>query len=527
MTKTSKGKSNPKRNEADSGKSRSKWWGWWVNGFLLTGSVFVGLILLEFGARLLLPEQPDAERLENMFLVEPVENPKMVYRILPDRTFVTFGINYRTNEFGFRDKPVGRREDQTFRILCVGDSVTFGTGVKNEETFPNQLEGMLKEEVKEGLHVDVVNGGVSAFNTKNVLGLLESDLKKLAPDVVIYTFVENDLDDSLSGAPDGNLILYDPSKGPDEPHIQREFAAVWWLSKNPLDSEQSALMKLIRTSFPKVSDSALPLLIGDHPTTRKRWGVFEDSLETMKMVCETNEADFLVYSFAARNHSEPTVRRVNQICEEKGIPHATTLPMFDHRTYMKEYSLGFDPHCNTLGNQVMAERLMHFLQEEEQLPEEWFPSLPELNDYQDEIDTLVADQIEQEASRSPKEINLSTGDGIHGMLGGVDLAGRMARSCLFRLSPPGDTIEVEMKGLVTSEGSRQRVMAIIEGATAEESYDLPQTWETYQFTLPADYRDQVVEVEIKVLGPAWIPSMVERRQGRFQYTAGIRLMRRG
>ena len=524
-----KKQSRPGRNSnvAEPDKSRSKRPGWLVNGLLLFGSLVIGLILLEIGSRVLLPKPPPPERMENQFLVEAVSNPNMVYRILPDRTFVTFGLPYLTNEFGFRDEPVTGKDDSTFRILCVGDSVTFGTGVKNEETFPNQLETMLKDEVREGATVDVVNGGVSAFNARNILGLLESHIEEIDPDVVVYTFVENDLDDSMSAAPDGNLVYYDPTKQPDEPHLQREYAAVWWQSKNPPKPDGSAIMRLIANTFPKVSDSSLPFLVGDHPTPRTRWEAFEETLRSMKEICEAKGSRLLVYSFAATHHSEPTLRKVETICENLDLPHASTLPLFDHRTYMKEYSLGFDAHCNTLGNEVMATRLLHYLQQEEELPEEFFPSLPDPPPYEDVIDQKVADDLEKSALDSPKRIDIATGKGIQGMLGGVDLSGRMARSCIFRLSPPGDRIEVEMKGLVTAPGSKQSVVAIIEGVTAEESHDLPTVWRTYSFSIPPEFQEELVEIELRVLGPAWIPTLVERRQGLFQYTAGIRWIERG
>ncbi len=527
MSKKKTKSSRTESNVASPRKSRPSWVGWIVNTVLLLVSLIIGMFILEAGARYLLPKPPPPEKSVNRFQVEPTANTNMVYRILPDTTFVTFGISYPTNEFGFRDRPLAPKDENTFRILCIGDSVTFGTGVKNEETFPNQLEAMLLERVGDGYSVDVVNAGVSAYNARNVLGLLESHVEEIDPDLVIYTFVENDLDDSMSTGPDQHLVYYDPSKPPDEPHLQREFSAVWWQSKNPPKPGGSSLLRLIETSFSPVSDSSLPFLVGEHPTTRDRWESFERTLLTKKEICGEINAPLLVYSFAAKGHSEPTAKRVDQICRDLKIPHASTLPLFDHKTYMKDYSLGFDAHCNTLGNEVMATRLMHYLQEENVLPEDFFPSLPDPPIYKDEVDETIANELEESALDSPTLIDLSTGEGIQGMLGGVDLAGRMARSCFFRLSPPGDRLEVEMKGLVNSPGNKQRVVAIIEGATAEESYDLPTIWKTYSFSIPESLRDELVEVELKVLGPVWVPSLAERRQGLFPYTAGVRWMKRG
>ncbi len=135
---------------------------------------------------------------ETRWLVMPAPNPDMTYMLQPNSDFVTFGVPFRTNELGFRDGPIVPKSPNMFRILCVGDSVTFGTGVTNEETFPNVLERQLQQYTLPGIVVDVINAGVSAYNARNIRGLLEYYLSQLKPDVVVYIFVENDLDDSVS-----------------------------------------------------------------------------------------------------------------------------------------------------------------------------------------------------------------------------------------------------------------------------------------------------------------------------------------
>lgn len=462
----------------------------------------------------------------NRFQVEAVPNSRMVYRLLPNSRFVTFGVDYPTNELGFRDDTIAPRDEVDVRILCVGDSVTFGTGVRNEETFPNQLEQMLGESVAEGRRVEVINGGVSAYNAENVLGLLSTHLGDLRPDLVVYTFVENDLDDSLSPGPDGYLMYYDPSNPPDAPFIQREFPAIWWGSKQSASPPKGALLQILSGVFPEVPDDALPLLVGDHPEPIRRWRGFSETVSEMKNLCESVGAHFAVYSFAARNHSEPAIRKVETICKELGIPHASTLPIFDKRTYMKQHSLGYDAHCNPAGNRLMAERLSAFLADGGFLPEEIFPALPAFPYYDDRVADSVADRLEKKAFQSPKRIDLPSGKGIRGMLGGVDPVGRMARSCLFRLGAPGATLEVEVRGLVTSPGREQQLNLTIEGATQSTVHTIGTDWSVVSFPIPEHLRNQTLEFELRVEGPVWVPTPKERRQGMHPYTAGLRRLER-
>ena len=60
----------------------------------------------------------------------------------------------------------------TFRILCLGDSHTYGIGASAEHAWPRQLEGLLNARGG-GTQYRVVNGGVPGFNSSQVLLALE------------------------------------------------------------------------------------------------------------------------------------------------------------------------------------------------------------------------------------------------------------------------------------------------------------------------------------------------------------------
>jgi hypothetical protein len=63
-----------------------------------------------------------------------------------------FTVN--TNKYGFRGGPL-REPKESIRILCLGDSVTFGWGVSDTESYPYLLG--------ESTGLDVVNAGVPAM----------------------------------------------------------------------------------------------------------------------------------------------------------------------------------------------------------------------------------------------------------------------------------------------------------------------------------------------------------------------------
>jgi len=109
------------------------------------------------------------------------------------------GVPVKINDLGFRDtrdyvlaKPPG-----SFRILVLGDSVTFGHGATYETTYPYLLEQRL-EAWRPQVDWQVWNLGVPGYNTADELAYLHEVGERFAPDLVIVGFFSNDL---APGAP--------------------------------------------------------------------------------------------------------------------------------------------------------------------------------------------------------------------------------------------------------------------------------------------------------------------------------------
>jgi lysophospholipase L1-like esterase len=77
-------------------------------------------------------------------------------------------------------------------IVALGDSVTFGFRVNEEETFPAQLERYLRSHGRP--RARVVNYGVPGYTSFQGRRLLERILAKHRPDVVLLAFGANDLE---------------------------------------------------------------------------------------------------------------------------------------------------------------------------------------------------------------------------------------------------------------------------------------------------------------------------------------------
>jgi lysophospholipase L1-like esterase len=111
--------------------------------------------------------------------------------------------NVSLNSQGFRDRELPRRKSPSaFRILCIGDSWTFGANVDQEKAYPQRLEGLLKEEFPQA-GFEVFNLGVMAYSSHQGIELFRRMANELAPDFVLIGFGMNDA--SVAGYRDKDM----------------------------------------------------------------------------------------------------------------------------------------------------------------------------------------------------------------------------------------------------------------------------------------------------------------------------------
>jgi len=168
---------------------------WFVSGLILA---IVTLLLAEFALRLsgLVSTEGAHTASESVFdkipgMFEPDQHvterprPELVHRI-------------SINSLGFRGEQVAlEKSPGKFRILCLGDSFTFGSYVNDEDTFPHLLGEKLR---RQGMSVEVINAGVGGTTIVDQAYFLRKALV-VKPDLVLLTFSENDVDDLSKNVP--------------------------------------------------------------------------------------------------------------------------------------------------------------------------------------------------------------------------------------------------------------------------------------------------------------------------------------
>lgn len=99
---------------------------------------------------------------------------------------------YRTNSLGLRDEEYPfQKTPATFRILCLGDSITEGMRVDNAGAYPKLVEKKFAQEGK-GSKVEVLNAGVVDYGIEQEYLFLKEKGIKYNPDMVIMGYFLND-----------------------------------------------------------------------------------------------------------------------------------------------------------------------------------------------------------------------------------------------------------------------------------------------------------------------------------------------
>jgi len=158
---------------------------------LLAGSIVLCLAGIELAVRL--------------FFSQTYDQPKGIMRLHPTRIYDMApnvrggyeGQKFTTNSLGLKDFEIAPKTADTFRVICVGDSMTAGFRLSIENSYPKKLEQCLRNRHPEA-SVEVINFGVNGYGTLQELSRMREKGYALDPDLVILQiYPENDVPGNL------------------------------------------------------------------------------------------------------------------------------------------------------------------------------------------------------------------------------------------------------------------------------------------------------------------------------------------
>jgi lysophospholipase L1-like esterase len=152
---------------------------------LLLSALLFSLISVEIVIRVFDPLGISYFERSSKYHLEKIPDPILVFKHVPN-------LRGSYNELGLRDRKLEKKQNGELRILLLGDSITFGSGVPVEAAFGRKLETILASQL--GHQVRTVNAGIGGYNTVQEYAFLRTYTELIEPDVVILLYVENDIE---------------------------------------------------------------------------------------------------------------------------------------------------------------------------------------------------------------------------------------------------------------------------------------------------------------------------------------------
>jgi lysophospholipase L1-like esterase len=277
----------------------------------------------------------------------------------------------RINENGLRDQahPYERQNDSE-RILVLGDSFAWGYGVEESERFSQLLE--------KSLGVETINAGVSGYSTDQELLWYQNEGIKYETDLVILVLAGNDVGDNDQQLV--NTIYYKPkfvleegqlvATGYPVPKTSSRGRFIYSLS------QRSALAYfLIQRYFDVLSFYKKANVNSDHTsspasgisTEREPFKLTIALIDEMRTIAEKRKANFMIvatdrwWNSPARETYQDFINTLR--AEGFVVLDVESMPGFDP----EEMLIPNDGHWNQSGHEFVAEKIKALIEADQLL----------------------------------------------------------------------------------------------------------------------------------------------------------------
>ncbi len=293
----------------------------------------------------------------------------------------------RTNSLGYRNPEIGEKKEGQERVLFLGDSITFGDWLHEEETFVRRVEEL---SLSGGRRLETINAAVGAVGLANELAILLETGLQTAPDVVVLDFYLNDAQPSP-----GIRVLETPAFLAGSHLVRHLYQALSFYFLDPEVSEERRISEVerqiwrkdIQRNFPPGPGDPLTEPQGFNREIRKRfwdwgsawttgaWERMRPLFRELKRQAEVHDFQLLIVGFPVRLQVEAEFvydhpqRELERVAAEIDVPLLDLLPVVRERYRASSAELFFD-HCHHTphGNAVVAEAILRFINENPPAP---------------------------------------------------------------------------------------------------------------------------------------------------------------
>ncbi|MCB9781525.1 MAG: hypothetical protein H6751_00985 [Candidatus Omnitrophica bacterium] len=344
-----------------------------LEAMLAIMAVTLPLLTLELLAR------PFTPRAEKTWIF--MRDDDLGWKLRPNSTDIWGGVRVKINGKGVRGPELDyERSPETYRILYLGDSVTFGFGIEDDlETYPYQVERNLEKTT--GLDVETINSGVGGYSPWQEKIFFEKEGIKYQPDLAVIGFYLNDVTEKFK------LPQFGGKEGSYQ--LNRAYASQidrWlrWSSAWAGIKQLNARMRFggdIKKSALEIEATNIDKLIREpnDPVIQEAWKITLRNLEKMVESIRSTETDLLLLSLPDKGQIEipgygtSPQDILGQFAKDHDIPFLDLLPVMKRATAddPKRLDLCFRDysHPTALGATVLAPSIAQAIQTHFDLPD--------------------------------------------------------------------------------------------------------------------------------------------------------------
>jgi lysophospholipase L1-like esterase len=319
----------------------------------------VAALVGEFAVRLLKPGFPG-------FRVPQVEHRPVAglgFEMVPNQSAYTAAEPATINSQGLRGPALrSLRDGSSLRVLCIGDSITFGYGVADEAPFPRQLEHLLHKAMPER-DVEVINAGVQRYFTYQEIDFLRLKGRQLRPDIVVLAVYSND----LGVRPHGDYLReYEKEREQAATAFRTRFPLLYALTKN------SALVELTKGAYLRSTEGTAIRMFEGVATERdeRRWNAMAQELSAFRELSIEHDFFPMVVAVPARvqiqNEFPDSLypKRVFALARREGLENLDFIDRFrESLARGVDPYLPWDNHLSADGHALVAGAIANRLKE--------------------------------------------------------------------------------------------------------------------------------------------------------------------
>jgi lysophospholipase L1-like esterase len=268
------------------------------------------------------------------------ENPLIGHVHKPNSSMRLMNVMVDINSDGLRDKEYPVSKDDKYRIVFLGDSLTFGWGVEQQDTF----QYILEERLNDQFPVEIINFGTGNYNTEQEVHLFFDKGLKYKPDKVVVFYFINDAE------------------------VTPEKSTFWFLGYSEFISFYwSRINIMLNNYFPSTNFKEYYSALYDE--NQEGWKRSKKAFLDLKNVCQKEGIQLQVVLLPELHDTKNKVFKdvydqVSTFLKNNDIEYVNLADLFENQENEMDLWVNYDDaHPNKLAHKKIAESIEAFISE--------------------------------------------------------------------------------------------------------------------------------------------------------------------